>query len=142
MHREQKVAGNLIISQLRNRMLFFIDNLQYYLQADVLESQYSILINAIQNCKDFEFIQRSHSIFQANIMSLCFLLNGSTNDNVNKSKSAPADNPVLFILHKIMKTIRTFCTLNEDCANSVNDLTKDEMKLLMLNEKLYATLKI
>lgn len=134
MHREQKVAGNSLISQLRNRMLFFVDNLQYYLQVDVLESQYSILINAVQNSKDFEFIQRTHSVFQANILSLCFLLNGATNGA--KAGTAADESPVLVILHKIMKTIRLFCALNHDCSGALDDLRADNIQLLELNDKL------
>lgn len=70
MHREKTITGNSVLSQLRNKMLFLVDNLQYYLQVDVLESQFCGLINAVQNSKDFECIQRAHSVFQANIMSL------------------------------------------------------------------------
>lgn len=54
--------------------MFVIDNLQYYLQVDVLESQYTILQTAINSTKDFEQIQRAHTIFQANILSQTFLL--------------------------------------------------------------------
>lgn len=135
MHREQKVAGNSLISQLRNRMLFFVDNLQYYLQVDVLESQYSILINAVQNSKDFEFIQRTHSVFQANILSLCFLLSGTSSGS--KAGAASDENPVLVILHKIMKTIRLFCALNQDCSGALDELDADNRQLLELNDKLY-----
>lgn len=138
MHRDQKVAGNSMITQLRNRMLFLIDNLQYYLQVDVLESQFSILINAVQHSKDFEFIQRAHSVFQANVMSLCFLLNGSINDAANsKSKETTDENPVLVILHKIMKTIRIFCSLNKV---ALKELTADDLQLLELNEQLYVVI--
>lgn len=138
MHREQKIAGNSMISQLRNRMLFLIDNLQYYLQVDVLESQFSILINAVQNSKDFEFIQRAHSVFQANIMSLCFLLNGSINDAANnKSKETTDANPVLVILHKIMTTIRFFCALNKGV---LDELTANDLAQLELHERLYVVI--
>lgn len=138
LHRDRKIIGTSIISQLRHRMLFLIDNLQYYLQVDVLESQFSILLNAVQNSKDFEFIQRTHSIFQANILSLCFLLNTSIGETVNTTVSSGNrnsinENPVLTILHKIMKTIREFCQLNENCSDP---LTLAEQQQLELNEKL------
>lgn len=67
-------SQNLHVMQLRNQLMFFIDNLQYYIQVDVLESQFSILLTAILSKADFEQIQRSHTVFQANILSLCFLL--------------------------------------------------------------------
>lgn len=137
LHREEKLAGNSKMSQLRNQMLFLINNLQYYLQVDVLEGQFSILINAVQNSKDFEYIQRAHSIFQANVMSLCFLLNSNTNEmNTTKAKSITHENPVVVILNKIMKTIRLFCSVNESCERTITDLTNDELQLLELNDKL------
>lgn len=127
LHRDRKVAGNSLMSQLRNKLLFLIDNLQYYLQVDVIEGQFSILINAVQNSKDFEFIQRAHSIFQANVMSLCFLINCSTSESANLLNATSAnnrvedvENPVLVILNKIMKNIRMFCSLNENCCEPPN----------------------
>lgn len=143
VHRERKVAGNSRLALLRNKLLFLIDNLQYYLQVDVLESQYSILIAAVQNSKDFEYIQRAHSVFQANIMSLCFLLNANVADanhsSMNTStmhghgKGNDAENPVLTILKKIMQTIRMFCQLNATCSVP---LTHDEQQQLEMNDRM------
>lgn len=143
LHRERKIAGNSTFALLRNKLLFLVDNLQYYLQADVLESQFSILIAAVQNSKDFEYIQRAHSIFQANIMSLCFLLNTNVADASHMllnattahahAKPNDAENPVLTILKKIMRTIRMFCKLNATCSEP---LTHDEQQQLELNDRM------
>jgi len=54
--------------------MFLVDNLQYYLQVDVLESQYAILQSAISVTKDFEQVQKAHTIFQTNVLSQTFLL--------------------------------------------------------------------
>lgn len=118
LHRDIKIAGNSMISQLRNKMLFLIDNLQYYLQVDVIESQFCTLIGAVQNSKDFEFIQRAHNIFQANVMCLSFLLNTGSSESSDEtsdiiSEVDKPENPVRKILNKIFKTIRSFCNLNE-----------------------------
>lgn len=114
LHREKKVDGSAVISQLRHKMLFLIDNLQYYLQVDVIESQYSTLLNTVQNSKDFEYIERAHSVFQANILSCSFLLNDSTGESANASDQSclQSENPVLTILKKIFKIILSFCDLN------------------------------
>lgn len=136
LHRDRKVAGNSLLSQLRNQMLFLVDNLQYYLQVDVIESQFSILMSAVQNSKDFEVIQRAHSVFQANVMSLCFQFSGNPNagggGNMNGShlKGSEAENPVLSILNKILHTIRYFCRLNAACASP---LTHEEHQQLELS---------
>ncbi|KAH8376918.1 hypothetical protein KR093_002202, partial [Drosophila rubida] len=68
---------NVKIMNFRNHLTFFLDNLQYYIQVDVLESQFSVLMNVIKNKADFEEIQRAHSVFLANVLSQCFLLNDS-----------------------------------------------------------------
>lgn len=73
-HREAKVERNNELLQFRNKLMFLVDNLQYYLQVDVLESQFSIMMGKISETRDFEQIQRAHSCFQANVLGLCFLL--------------------------------------------------------------------
>lgn len=79
--------------QLRNNLVFIIDNLQYYLQVDVLESQYTIMETNMKNTRNFEDIQKAHSVFLANVMSQTFLL----------SNEARKKNRVSFIkiIHKI-----------------------------------------
>ncbi|CAL7948521.1 unnamed protein product [Xylocopa violacea] len=66
------------VIQLRNNLIFIIDNLQYYLQVDVLESQYTIMEANMKNTRNFEDVQRAHSVFLANVMSQTFLLGNST----------------------------------------------------------------
>ena len=66
------------VTQLRNNLIFIIDNLQYYLQVDVLESQYTIMENNMKNTRNFEDVQKAHSIFLANVMSQTFLSGGTT----------------------------------------------------------------
>ncbi|XP_076645164.1 gamma-tubulin complex component 4 [Halictus rubicundus] len=70
------------VIQLRNNLIFIIDNLQYYLQVDVLESQYTIMEANMKNTRNFEDVQKAHSIFLANVMSQTFLL-GSTTERKN-----------------------------------------------------------
>lgn len=146
-HREKKMAKGDQLAQMRSKLMFFIDNLQYYLQVDVLESQFSILMNAVLSSKDFEFIQRAHSVFQANIMSLCFLLNTAALDStatgvaMNRTSVPPGpsgimeqDNPVLIILHRIMRCIHTFCVLSLTCSDPV---TIEQAKDLKFNDQTY-----
>lgn len=141
LHRDIKIEGNSMISQLRNKMLFLIDNLQYYLQVDVIESQFCTLISAVQNSKDFEFIQRAHNIFQANVMCLSFLLNTGTGESSNSlSESSDAileadkpENPVRKILNNIFKTIRSFCSLNEAIVEQ--QLSEEIQQILNIYEE-------
>lgn len=54
--------------------MFLIDNLQYYLQVDVIETEYNNFMNAIKKVEDFQQIEKLHNMFLLNILSHSFLL--------------------------------------------------------------------
>jgi gamma-tubulin complex component 4 len=58
---------------LRARMSFLIENLQFYLHADVLDVQYELLTKRINDTKDFEVALRAHEDYLKKITSQCFL---------------------------------------------------------------------
>ena len=68
----------------RHHMSFLIDNLQYYLQADVLETQFAELLSAVRASKDFEQIRLTHDAFLARIQSQSFLLNRNVHACLNE----------------------------------------------------------
>ncbi|KAK0055312.1 gamma-tubulin complex component 4 [Biomphalaria pfeifferi] len=59
--------------QLRTHMAFLIDNLQYYLQVDVIESQYKILLDKINSTKDFEAAKLAHETFLSSLLAQSFV---------------------------------------------------------------------
>ena len=65
--------------QLRTHMIFIVDNLQHYLMADVLESQYSMLMKKLDHSTNFEEIRYSHDVFLSTIISHTFINNKSVN---------------------------------------------------------------
>jgi gamma-tubulin complex component 4 len=69
--------------QLRNNLIFIVDNLQYYLQVDVIESQYTIMENNMKNTRNFEDVQKAHIIFLTNVMSRTFLMSSERSDRKN-----------------------------------------------------------
>lgn len=73
--------------QLRNNLIFIVDNLQYYLQVDVIESQYTIMENSMKNTRNFEEVQKAHSVFITNVMSRTFLLNTERGDKGNSVRA-------------------------------------------------------
>ncbi|XP_031704375.1 gamma-tubulin complex component 4 [Anarrhichthys ocellatus] len=81
--------------RLRNHMAFLIDNLQYYLQVDVLESQFSQLLQQINSTRDFESIQLAHDHFLSNLLAQSFILL----------------KPVFHCLNEILELCQTFCSL-------------------------------
>lgn len=126
--RECKIKKNSELLQFRNKLMFLIDNLQYYLQADVLESQFSILMSAIGETKDFERIQRAHTVFQANVLSLCFLMsNNSTSDMTNLTGIIQVnENPVLTILDKVLVLVDKFCSFCTSCKDPMTKIERQE----------------
>lgn len=103
------------VIQLRNNLIFIVDNLQYYLQVDVLESQYAIMEGNMKNTRNFEDVQRAHSVFLANVMSQTFLTG-----NVKEKK-----NPV-------NKLIRLLLRL---CDDFILQASTWEVANLLLTEK-------
>ena len=65
--------------QLRTHMTFVVDNLQYYLMADVLESQFSQLLARLEQSTNFEELRHSHDIFLSSIVSNTFVNNKPVN---------------------------------------------------------------
>lgn len=103
-------------------MAFLIDNLQYYLQVDVLEGQFSILMSALQDGKattNFEQIQTAHSVFQANILGFCFL---SPSKLSLPSKVSPV--PVRPVSSSIGDNSRT----HQGSAAKVEDFSRSEFE--------------
>lgn len=93
--------------QLRNKLMFFIDNMFMYLQVDVVESRFRALLTAIGSCEDFLVIQREHSLFQIMVLSHCFLLSSACSFNQTKSEKLQ-ENEVLLNLERILSVVNVF----------------------------------
>nr|XP_028562863.1 gamma-tubulin complex component 4 isoform X1 [Podarcis muralis] len=81
--------------QLRHHMTFLVDNLQYYLQVDVLESQFSQLLQQINSTRDFESIRLAHDHFLSNLLAQSFILL----------------KPAFHCLNEILDLCHSFCSL-------------------------------
>uniref|UniRef100_A0A673Z580 Gamma-tubulin complex component n=1 Tax=Salmo trutta TaxID=8032 RepID=A0A673Z580_SALTR len=81
--------------RLLNHMAFLVDNLQYYLQVDVLESQFSQLLQQINSTRDFESIRLAHDHFLTNLLAQSFILL----------------KPVFHCLNEILERCHNFCSL-------------------------------
>ncbi|KAK7475136.1 hypothetical protein BaRGS_00033628 [Batillaria attramentaria] len=66
-------AGTAAVWQLRHHMSFLVDNLQYYLQVDVIESQYGLLLDQINSTRDFEAVKLAHEQFLAALLAQSFV---------------------------------------------------------------------
>ncbi|KAL5281876.1 TUBGCP4 family protein [Megaselia abdita] len=123
--KQNKTNISVSIS-LRNQLMFFIHNLQYYIQVDVIESQFSILMNSVLLTNDFEDLTRAHNVFQTNILSLCFLLKAE--DSRKSMTSGSNNNLVILIFNDIFHLCSDFCTLLK--YTNDNDVLNTEINLL------------
>ncbi|XP_001600628.1 gamma-tubulin complex component 4 [Nasonia vitripennis] len=114
------------VIQLRNNLIFIVDNLQYYLQVDVIESQYAIMENTLKNTRNFEDVQKAHVIFLANIMSRTFLISGERQD-----KRSPVSKLIRLLLRLCDDFIR-----NASVWEIENLLETEKIELKSLNDVL------
>lgn len=64
-----------VLWTLRHQMNLLVDNIQYYLQVDVLASESSVLLDVVSNAKDYQQLETAHQAFTAAITHQCFLNN-------------------------------------------------------------------
>ncbi|XP_058789863.1 gamma-tubulin complex component 4 isoform X2 [Phymastichus coffea] len=114
------------VMQLRNNLIFIIDNLQYYLQVDVIESQYAIMENGMKSTRNFEEVQRAHTMFLKNIMSRTFLTLG---DSTKKK------NPVSKLIRLLLRLCDDFIR-NASVWEIDNLLETEKQELKSLNDVL------
>uniref|UniRef100_A0A671WJR8 Gamma-tubulin complex component n=1 Tax=Sparus aurata TaxID=8175 RepID=A0A671WJR8_SPAAU len=101
--------------RLRNHMAFLIDNLQYYLQVDVLESQFSQLLQQINSTRDFESIRLAHDHFLSNLLAQSFILL----------------KPVFHCLNEILELCHNFCSLVSQTVASLDERGTAQLDILV-----------
>uniref|UniRef100_A0A8C8DFY1 Gamma-tubulin complex component n=1 Tax=Oryzias sinensis TaxID=183150 RepID=A0A8C8DFY1_9TELE len=101
--------------RLRNHMAFLIDNLQYYLQVDVLESQFSQLLQQINSTRDFESIHLAHDHFLSNLLAQSFILL----------------KPVFHCLSEILDLCQSFCALVSPSVAPLDERGAAQLDLLV-----------
>lgn len=106
---------SLKVASARLHMSFLIDNLQFYLQADVLETQFMELENKIKQSKDFEQIRFAHDTFLTKIQTQTFLLNKT----------------VYNLLNEIMQSCLSFSNLLITSVESSKEIPHDQMQSII-----------
>eukprot|EP01041_Mallomonas_annulata_P006225 gene6225-12613_t len=83
---EAAAAGSYyrLFCQMRHYMLFFISNLYYYLQVDVVDSEFSSLCTEINGSTDLQAVMRSHRNFITTIIRLSMIDNLSVQDGLDR----------------------------------------------------------
>ncbi|XP_060178637.1 gamma-tubulin complex component 4 [Lycium barbarum] len=112
---------------VREHMAFLIRNLQFYIQVDVIESQWNVLQSHIQNSHDFTELVGFHQEYLAALISQSFLDIGS----------------VSRILDGIMKLCLQFCWKieNDESNRSTNELEHIAEEFNKKSNSLYTILR-
>ena len=82
MHKGRSDEQLTAVWQLRSHMAFFVDNIHYYVQVDVIESQFSLLLESIRLTHDFETIQQAHCNFISSLFRQLFLQMPSVSSSI------------------------------------------------------------
>ncbi|XP_071718909.1 gamma-tubulin complex component 4-like [Rutidosis leptorrhynchoides] len=113
--------------RVREHMAFLIRNLQFYIQVDVIESQWNVLQTHIEESRDFAELVDFHQEYLSALISQSFLDIGS----------------VSRILDGIMKLCLQFCWKieNQDTDASTNELERITEEFNKKSNSLYTILR-
>lgn len=64
----------LFILSISRRMLFFVNNLQFYIQFEVIDIEYKALLKQIEGTKNIEFVMEAHQKFLHSLCRQCFVI--------------------------------------------------------------------
>lgn len=59
---------------LRRNLTFTINSLLYYLEVDVIEAQFSVLLKAVKGANEFEDIIKVHTQFLTDLLTKTFVM--------------------------------------------------------------------
>eukprot|EP00250_Pteridium_aquilinum_P022274 c25338_g1_i2 orf=77-2320(+) len=107
----QRQQQRMPMWRIRQHMTYLITNLQFYIQVDVIESQWNLLQERVQASKDFTELVRFHQEYVSALISQSFLDIGS----------------VSRILDSIIKLCLRLCRLIENQDGSPNSVDLDQI---------------
>lgn len=79
-----RLAEDRAFCQIRHSMHYFISNLIYYLQVDVIDSEFSLLKEQISSASDFQAVLKSHRNFVSNTLRMSMVDNATVQEGVER----------------------------------------------------------
>ncbi|XP_022821178.1 gamma-tubulin complex component 4 [Spodoptera litura] len=108
-----KQSTSFQMCQLHNKLMFLMDNLQHYMQADVLDTNFSRLMDAVHKTNDFEKLKKAHANFLADVLSQSFLTVTSSGESDSSDLTDSLNNPVFCNIMELLKLCHSFCGMND-----------------------------
>ncbi|GBG28794.1 Gamma-tubulin complex component 4 [Hondaea fermentalgiana] len=88
--RFKRVRGNpaqmarlMTLWRLRSSMAYWVNNLQYHLQVDVVDAAHKTLLDEIRNASDFKFVEQAHDKFVETFITGAFLHNKTVRETID-----------------------------------------------------------
>ncbi|GJQ80181.1 putative gamma-tubulin complex component [Trypoxylus dichotomus] len=135
LHMSYKNKIDRRVWTLRHSLVYLVNNLQYYLQVDVIEAEFSVLKEAVRNANEFEDIIRLHSKFMSKLLSKTFVMCvDETAQHVHNHSlyQVPAfnlnrRNTIYNIIMLLLEVCNEFCSVATMWNAQLNDLEVQEL---------------
>ena len=79
-----RLGSDRAFCQTRHSMHFFVSNLLYYLQVDVVDSEYCALQRDIAEAEDFQAVLRAHKTFLSNVLRLSLIDHAAVQEGIER----------------------------------------------------------
>ncbi|XP_064474575.1 gamma-tubulin complex component 4-like [Ornithodoros turicata] len=117
------------LAHMSLHMSSLVESLQYYLQVDVVESQFAALVQRVQTTRDFEAIQQAHSCFLGTLLAQTFILLKPLHEHIREVLRLCRSFADLFLLREDFKKLQgVMKALPENGEHT--SLAKDSSSLL------------
>eukprot|EP00904_Undaria_pinnatifida_P009331 jgi/Undpi1/5528/HiC_scaffold_2.g00805.m2 len=110
---------------LRARMAFFVTNLAFYLQVDVVEAAHTVLKAKLETVRDFVSLQRAHQDMLSTLRAKFYLDNLEISQGLGRALRHVLRFCCLFALHGDVKDI------SSSEVTALHQAFQDEMKILI-----------
>jgi len=100
------------LRSLHGRMLFYVKNIQIYLQVDVVETAHRILVDEVKSKRDFDSVRRAHSAHLAQMIK----------------KSHVGVRPLMDGLHRLLRLCRHLAVLVTSYTDAISDIPHSEVR--------------
>lgn len=79
-----ELSNDRIFCYIRHSMNFFISNLLYYLQVDVIDSEFTVLMKDVNAAKDFQTVLKANRNFLVSVVNLSMVENTAIQEAIER----------------------------------------------------------
>ena len=114
------LSNDRIFCYIRHSMHFFVSNLMYYMQVDVIDSEFSVLMKEVEAATDFQVVLRAHRNFLASLVRLAMVDNIAIQEAIER---------ILQVCLRFVAVCR-IRTQSGDLAPTIYEIPPEEMEAI------------